>query len=148
MAGGAGGQYIAVLPALDLVVAHKTVAEDGVDVSVGRFLSILDLIVAAKSGTAEHIEVRVGEHVLREYVGNYELAPSAIMTITLENGQLFAQLTHQRRVPVFAESESSFFYRDANATISFTRNASGSVTGLLLKQSGGRVTPARMISPQ
>ena len=148
MAGGAGGQYIAVLPALDLVVAHKTVAEDGVDVSVGRFLSILDLIVAAKSGTAEHIEVRVGEHVLREYVGNYELAPSAIMTITLENGQLFAQLTHQRRVPVFAESESSFFYRDANATISFTRNALGSVTGLLLKQSGGRVTPARMISPQ
>jgi CubicO group peptidase (beta-lactamase class C family) len=148
MAGGAGGQYIAVLPALDLVVAHKTVAGEGVDVSVGRFLSILDLIVAAKSGTAEHVEVRVSESVLREYIGSYELAPGAIMTITFENGQLFAQFTHQRRAPVFAESESSFFYRDANATISFTRNASGSVTGLLLKQSGGRVTPARRLSPE
>ena len=79
MAGGAGGQYIAVVPTLDLVVAHKTVAGDGVDVSVGRFLSILDLIVAAKLGTAEHIEVGVGENALREYVGNYELAPGAIM---------------------------------------------------------------------
>jgi CubicO group peptidase (beta-lactamase class C family) len=148
MAGGAGGQYIAVVPTLDLVVAHKTVAGDGVDVSVGRFLSILDLIVAAKLGTAEHIEVGVGENVLREYVGNYELAPGAIMTITLENGQLFAQLTHQRRAPIFAESESSFFYRDANATISFTRHPSGSVTGLLLKQSGGRVTPGRKLPPE
>jgi CubicO group peptidase (beta-lactamase class C family) len=144
MAGGAGGQYIAILPALDMVVAHKAVAERG-DVSVGRFLSILDLIVTAKTGITDHIEVRVDESVLREYVGTYELAPGAVMTITLDNGGLFAQLTGQRRAPIFAESESRFFYRSANATISFTRNPSGSVTGLVLHQTGGRTAPARKL---
>jgi hypothetical protein len=143
LAAGAFGQYIAVLPALDLVVAHKTVPGSGGEVSVGQFLSILDLIVAAKHGAVERVEVRVAENVLREYVGRYELAPGAIMTITLENGGLFAQLTGQRSAAIIAESESEFFYRGANAQISFTRDASGSVTGLLLHQGGGRTTPAQ-----
>ena len=145
MAGGAGGQYIAILPALDLVVAHKAIRESAGDVSVGRFLSILDLIVTAKTGRTEPVEVHVAESVLRDYVGSYELAPGAVMIITLENGGLFAQLSGQRRVQVFAESESRFFYRGIDATISFTRNPSGAVIGLLLQQSAGRMTPGRRL---
>jgi CubicO group peptidase (beta-lactamase class C family) len=147
LAAGASGQHIAVLPALDLVVAHKTVSAAGGDVTVGRFLSILDLIVAAKTGAAERVEVAVADSVLREYAGRYELAPRAIMTLTLENGRLFARLTGQRRAAIFAESESRFFYRATNAQISFTRDASGAVAGLLLHQGGGRTTPARKLPP-
>lgn len=145
LAAGAAGQYIAVLPALDLVVAHKTVPQGGREVSVGQFLSILDLIVVAKTGATERVEVRVAESVLRNYVGRYELAPGAIMSITLEDGRLHAQLTGQRSVAILAESESTFFYRGTNSQISFTRDASGSVTGLVLHQSGGRTNPARKL---
>jgi CubicO group peptidase (beta-lactamase class C family) len=147
LAAGAFGQYIAVLPALDLVVAHKTAPGSNAGVSVGQFLSILDLVVAAKNGAVERVEVRVAESVLRKYVGRYELAPGAIMTITLENGGLFAQLTGQRSAAIFPESETEFFYRGTNAQISFTRDASGSVTGLVLHQGGGRTASARKVQP-
>jgi CubicO group peptidase (beta-lactamase class C family) len=145
LAAGAAGQFIAVLPALDLVVAHKTVPQGGREVSVGQFLSILDLIVTAKTGATEPVEVRVPESVLREYVGRYELAPGAILTISLEDGGLHAQLTGQRKVAIFAESESTFFFRSTNARISFTRDTTGVVTGLVLHQSGGRQNPARKL---
>lgn len=45
---GAVGQHIAVLPALDLVVVHKTVPGPGRGVSHDQFREILQMIVAAK----------------------------------------------------------------------------------------------------
>jgi CubicO group peptidase (beta-lactamase class C family) len=47
---GAVGQQIAVLPALDLVVAHKTRPGQGRPVSHGEFLDVLDLLVRARTG--------------------------------------------------------------------------------------------------
>jgi CubicO group peptidase (beta-lactamase class C family) len=49
---GAVGQHIAVLPALDLVVAHKTRPGQGEDrrVSHPEFLEVLDLLVQARRG--------------------------------------------------------------------------------------------------
>jgi CubicO group peptidase (beta-lactamase class C family) len=44
---GAGGQRIVVLPALKLVVAHKTVRDGGRNVSSREFLDVLGLLVAA-----------------------------------------------------------------------------------------------------
>ena len=47
---GAGGQYIAVLPRLDLVVAHKTnlARTKNKPVSTDQFLEVLDMLVAAR----------------------------------------------------------------------------------------------------
>jgi CubicO group peptidase (beta-lactamase class C family) len=45
---GAVGQQIAVLPALDLVVVHKTRPGQGRSVSHAQFLEVLDLLVRAK----------------------------------------------------------------------------------------------------
>lgn len=45
---GAVGQHIAVLPALDLVVAHKTVPGGGRSVTHDQFREVLDLIVQAR----------------------------------------------------------------------------------------------------
>ncbi|MFN2566346.1 MAG: serine hydrolase domain-containing protein [Gemmatimonadaceae bacterium] len=45
---GAVGQQIAVLPTLDLVVAHKTRPGQGRAVSHGEFLQVLDLLVRAR----------------------------------------------------------------------------------------------------
>lgn len=47
---GAVGQYITVLPALDLVVAHKTVPGEGRGVQHPRFWELLDRLVAAHCG--------------------------------------------------------------------------------------------------
>lgn len=49
---GAGGQYITVLPRLDLVVAHKTnrAKTQGKSVSGRQYFELLDKLVAARSG--------------------------------------------------------------------------------------------------
>ena len=44
---GAIGQQITVVPALDLVVAHKTVPDQGRSVSHAQYLEVLDLLVQA-----------------------------------------------------------------------------------------------------
>jgi CubicO group peptidase (beta-lactamase class C family) len=44
---GAIGQQITVIPALDLVVAHKTVPNDGKSVSHAQYLEVLDVLVQA-----------------------------------------------------------------------------------------------------
>ena len=47
---GAVGQHITVLPALDLVVAHKTRPGQGRSVSHREYLEVLDLLVRARCG--------------------------------------------------------------------------------------------------
>jgi len=45
---GAYGQYITVLPALDMVIAHKTAPGRGVNTSWGQYREILDRLIAAR----------------------------------------------------------------------------------------------------
>jgi CubicO group peptidase (beta-lactamase class C family) len=78
---------------------------------------------------------------LREYVGNYPLASTFVITISEEGGALFAQATGQGKAPIYASAKDEFFYTIVKAEISFQRDASGKVTGLTLHQ-GGRDMPA------
>ncbi len=80
---------------------------------------------------------------LREYVGSYPLAPTFVIAITEEGGVLFAQATGQPKVPVYASARDEFFYKIVNAQISFQRDASGKVSGLVLHQNGGNVPANR-----
>ena len=92
----------------------------------------------------ERTEVAVAEDILETYVGEYQLAPTFSIVVTLEEGALFAQATAQPKFPVFAESETEFFVRVVDAQISFTKDDSGAVTGLILHQ-GGANQPARKV---
>ena len=82
------------------------------------------------------IAVEVAEDVLETYVGEYELAPTFSLVVTLENGALFGQATGQGKVALFAESEMEFFLRAVDAQVSFTKDDSGAVTGMILHQNG------------
>ena len=86
-------------------------------------------------------EVSLPVETLREYAGNYPLAPAFVLTVTEENGGLFVQATGQQKLPVFASAEDEFFYKIVDARISFQRNAAGQITALVLHQ-GGRDMPA------
>ena len=92
----------------------------------------------------ERTEVAVAVEILETYIGEYELSPEFSIVVTLENDALFVQATGQPRFPVFAESETKFFLRAVEAQISFTRDDSGVVTGMILHQ-GGRDQSARKV---
>ena len=89
-------------------------------------------------------EIELGADILAAYAGEYELAPGMTVVITVEDGRLHAKPAGQSKLPLFAEAEDRFFLRAVDAQISFTRAASGEVTGLVLHQ-GGRDQPARKI---
>lgn len=86
-------------------------------------------------------EITLAPEILDRYVGKYELRPDFILEVTREGGQLVTQATGQGKLPVFAESETRFFPKAIDATITFQTDSEGKVTGLVLSQ-GGRDMPA------
>ncbi len=90
----------------------------------------------------EKVIASIDPKIYDGYVGQYQLAPDSIMSITNENGKLMA--SGQSKNELLAESETDFFMKLVNAQIKFVKDAQGKVTGLVLRQ-GGRETPAQRI---
>jgi D-alanyl-D-alanine-carboxypeptidase/D-alanyl-D-alanine-endopeptidase len=84
----------------------------------------------------EHKEITLDPGVLETYVGKYEFAPNAIMTITRKENQLSAQLTGQGPAEIYPESQADFFYRVVDAQILFKTDIKGRANALVLRQNG------------
>ncbi len=92
----------------------------------------------------ERRTIAVDPKILDTYVGQYQLAPTFIITITNENGKLMAQATGQPKFELFAQSETEFFLKAVDAQVTFVKDGSGRITQLILHQ-GGRDVPAPKI---
>ena len=88
--------------------------------------------------------VPVAPSVLAAYVGTYELVPEVSIEVTVENGTLMAQLTGQSSLPLYPESETTFFYRVVDAQITFQKDDEGSVVALILHQGGADHTAKKI----
>ena len=80
--------------------------------------------------------VGVAEQVLEAYVGTYQFAPNVFLTVTRNSDRLFAQLTGQSRLRVFASADNEFYYRAVDARLTFNRGADGETESLTLHQNG------------
>ncbi len=89
--------------------------------------------------TTERKEIALPAASLSKYVGSYEIAPAAILTIPLEGDQLLAQLTGQGKLPIFAQSETLFFLKVVDAQLEFAPDASS----VVLHQAGRSTKAAR-----
>lgn len=78
--------------------------------------------------------VKVDPATLSAYAGVYEFTPTFSITITLKNGQLIAQATNQRRIPLFPESRSKFFAKIVDAQLEFFVTEGGQVSHVVLHQ--------------
>jgi CubicO group peptidase (beta-lactamase class C family) len=98
---------------------------------------LLDLL-AGKEPKPLPIKVppRVDPAILEQYVGNYELYPNFILSVTRTGDRLWVQATNQPRLGIYPESETKFSYRAVNAQITFARNKEGKVDKLTLHQHG------------
>jgi len=94
--------------------------------------------------------VVVSEEILTSYVGDYESSPTLSRVVTLEDGTLFIQQNVEGRLrpkhALIAQSETEFFLRvpGAKISISFEREADGTVTGLVVHRMG-RDMPGRKV---
>lgn len=77
-------------------------------------------------------------------VGDYQLAPNFVLTVSRDGDKVITQATGQGKIEVFAESETLFFAKVVAADLQFQKDAEGKVTGLVLKQNG-REMPAKKV---
>jgi len=107
-------------------------------------LALVMCVASAISGIAqERKEITVAPQILQQYIGVYELAPKFNLMITLEGSQLMAQASGQGKAPVYASSETKFFYKAVEAQIEFFKNDQGVVTHLVLYQNGREMKAPR-----
>jgi CubicO group peptidase (beta-lactamase class C family) len=88
--------------------------------------------------------IKVDRRILEQYVGTYAMSPFVYLTITLQEGRLLAQLTGQDAFRIYPESETAFYYKVVRARITFEKDEKGTVTRLVLHQSG-RDMPANRL---
>lgn len=90
--------------------------------------------------------VTVDAAVLERYVGTYQLAPEFQITITLENGQLYAQGTGQPEIVLYPASDTEFFALAPELRIVFNLTESGAVESLTLNQDGQNTVAPRSVT--
>jgi hypothetical protein len=94
---------------------------------------------------SERKEITLDPKVLARNVGAYEIAPGAVMLITLDNNQLTSQLTGQGPVPIFPQSETMFFPKVVDAQLEFSgSDVEGRATQMTLHQNGRDITGKRL----
>ncbi len=103
---------------------------------IGRHI-LNDKLPAGMLGTAKvRTEVSLGAETLAAYPGDYALAPTFVIKISVEGEHLYAQATNQPRFELFAEKKDGFFLKVVDAQVTFVRGDKGEVTSLILHQNG------------
>ena len=87
--------------------------------------------------------IAVDQVVLDTYVGQYELAPGFILTVTRAGDQLNAQATGQGQFPVFAKSTNVFFYKVVEAQLTFN-SKDGMIESVTLDQGGQQLVGKKL----
>ncbi len=111
---------------------------------IGRHLVVSQYRLKMLDPAVVRKEITVDPKILQSYAGVYEITPAFSIAITAEGTRLFGQATGQERFEMFAETETDYFFKVADAQARFTKNESGKI-GLVLIQNGrnlvGRRTP-------
>jgi hypothetical protein len=71
-----------------------------------------------------------------DYVGRYEYPGGAVLAVSTENDQLFAQLSGQPKFEIFPQGDEAFFWKVVDAQVRFARNEGGQVIQAIHKQGG------------
>jgi CubicO group peptidase (beta-lactamase class C family) len=117
----------------------------GVVVLTNAAEDIDDLGFATLDGEAPlepaHKTVVVPAESLADYEGTYKLANKFLLTVFRTDDGLSVQATGQTAFPIFPSAPDEFFAKMASISISFTRNPSGAVSGVVLHQNGDHAAP-------
>jgi CubicO group peptidase (beta-lactamase class C family) len=89
-------------------------------------------------------EVTLDPKVLEGYTGRYDFVPGVSITITRQENRLFAQITGQPSVEIFASGPRDFFYKVVNAQLTFEVGPGGVATAVVLHQFGRDQRAARV----
>ncbi len=93
--------------------------------------------------TQQRTAITVSRDSLAAFVGSYRLAPTFAIAVRLEGDALMAQPTDQPPFRLWPSGANEFFLREVEAQVSFVRDSTGRVSGLVLHQNGQNVPGPR-----
>jgi Domain of unknown function (DUF3471) len=112
---------------------------------VATYMRLLGLVPPSALPPKRRTAIELPASALGPYVGAYQMVRGLDIHVTLRDGALFIRSTAGGApVRLWPESRADFFVKEADAQVTFTRDASGAVTGLVLHQYG-RDRPATKI---
>lgn len=100
--------------------------------------------VSAPESPGNRQEIRVDAATLDRYVGQYRIASQGILAVTREGLQLEAQITGQPRLPIFAQTPNTFFWKAVDAQITFSTADSGPAGSATIHQNGRDLVAPRL----
>lgn len=101
------------------------------------YMRLLGMVPPSALPPRPRTAIELPASALSKYLGLYEIVPGLEFDVTLGEGALFVRPTMGGpTVRLWPESTSDFFVKEAEAQITFARDASGNVSGLVLHQFG------------
>ncbi len=94
---------------------------------------VLEAAIAKLPSPAEDASVDRSRYP--DYSGRYDYK-NGVMTVTAEDGRLFAKLTGQEKAEIFPAGEDTFFWKIVDARVQFLRDEAGNVTAARHTQGG------------
>jgi hypothetical protein len=94
--------------------------------------------------TTEDEGLTLPAELLDRYVGDYELQPGFVLSVTRDGTRLLAQATGQPQLEIFAQSETRFLLREVAAQLEFHLEGDGPAEAVTLFQGGQEVRGARV----
>jgi hypothetical protein len=89
---------------------------------------------------------KVNPAIYDSYAGQYAIGPGASFTISREGDKLFFTIPGQPKLEAFPESETRFFFKIADAQVTFIRNEKGEATELVFEMSGRTIRAKKLSS--
>jgi CubicO group peptidase (beta-lactamase class C family) len=89
-------------------------------------------------------EKKVAIEKMKRLEGKYQLAPTFVFTVKVQDGKLMVGVTNQPTLQVFAKSETEWFYKAVKASLTFNLDKNGKCQSLELFQNGARQTAKRI----
>jgi serine-type D-Ala-D-Ala carboxypeptidase/endopeptidase len=119
-----------------VVALSNTSTAAGVD-DIG--LHLLDARVPLSKPPAtpkQHTEITIDPKIFDGYIGQYQMAPNVILSVTREESHLFVQLPGQPKFEIFAESDRNYFLKVVDAQVTFETDSNGRPIAVVLHQLG------------
>ena len=81
-------------------------------------------------------EIKLTDAELDAVLGDYQYSPAMTLTVTRKDHQIFAKMTNQPEVPIFAKSATEYEWKIVPASVEFIKDKEGKVTKAIHHQGG------------
>ena len=103
---------------------------------LSSYMRLIGMVPPTSLPPAPHTAITLSASALAPFVGLYEFTPGLQFDVKAADGALDIRSTVGTERRLYPSSANDFFARDVDAQITFVRDASGAVTGLVLHQMG------------